>query len=416
MPDMPPMTTTPAELVGEFDPADAAPASPATGAGEPSRRTAESREAAADRGLIRGSEQFADEVARLGAKGGVLRIAAGADIELSTVEFQGPGEWRIEAEPGGRRPRLRFHPPLFAARTASSWTTLLHVRGGKLHVQGLDVLVRNTDPEAMSRIAAVGLAEGAGLSLSDCTVTLAGPASSLAVVSVLPSRAPTEGAPAEADGPAVVRIQDSFLRSDGDGFATAPGRRLDCELRNVLAAVEGSLLHAMGQAQAAGPSPSLGLKLDRVSALAKGGLVHLESTPDQPELPVAEVQAENSVLSTGPGAGPLFRVDGRDSMESLRDRIRWSGDNVGYHQISAYRRDEVAQTGVRPRIYDRNDWANFVRKDESPVLDVQFLNKLPISESAGSLSKDDLRLSPQSPLSRKGPDLKQIPEAPDAER
>lgn len=157
------------------------------------------------------------------------------------------------------------------------------------------------------------------------------------------------------------------------------------------------------------------LRLDHVSAIVKEGLVHLESAPDEPELQIAEVQAENSVLSTGFEAGPLFRVDGRDSMESLRDRIRWTGENVGYHQITAYRRDEVAQTGVRPRIYDRTDWNNFVLKDESPVLEVQFLNKFTPSEFAGSRTKDDFRLSPQSPLYRTGTDLKDIPNAPGPE-
>ncbi|MDR3622319.1 MAG: serine/threonine-protein kinase [Paludisphaera borealis] len=432
IPAMPPMTTTPTD--DPVEPATAAssrepevavttPKAPLANAGEPkptetdqaSGRATTNRTVNSDEDVIRSAEQFVNVLARHGTKGGVLRIAAGADLELSPVEFNGGAEWRIEAEAGGHRPRIRFRPPLFAARTASNWTTLLNVQGGKLHLQGLDVLVQDADPEAMSRIAAVGLVAGASLTLTDCTVTLSGPASSLAVVAVLPSRTSNDALPTDSNKPAVVRIHDSFLRSIGDGFTVASDRRLDCELRNVLVATDGSLLHALGCTQATRQTPSLTLKLDRVSAMAKGGLVHLESSPDEPELHLAEVQAENSVLSTGSAAGPLFRVDGRESMESLRDRIRWTGDNVGYHQITAYRRDEVAQTGVRPRIYDRTDWNNFVRKDESPVLEVQFLNKLPPTESAGSMSKDDLRLSPQSPLYRKGSDLQRIPEAPGVE-
>jgi eukaryotic-like serine/threonine-protein kinase len=434
LPAMPPMTTPPADPV---ESAASGPASdrepevavvpigpPRPDAGETKEpkttestgRTPASRAIGSDEDVIRSAEQFVNSVARLGSKGGLLRIAAGADLELSAVEFNGAAEWRIEAEPGDHRPRLRFRPPLFSMRGPSAWTPFLNVQGGKLQLHGLDVLVQNSNPQAMSRLAVVGLTAGASLAMIDCTATLSGSASRHAVVAVLP--APSENdAVSQTDStrPAVVRIQDGFLRSVGDGFTVASDRRLDCELHNVLIGTDGSLIRAMGCTQAVRQTPSITLKLDRVSALAKGGLVHLESSLDEPELQLAEVQAENSVLSTASAAGPLFRVDGRDSMESLRDRIRWIGDTVGYHQISTYRRDEVAQAGVRPRIYDRTDWNNFVRKDESPMLEVQFLNKLSPSESADSLSKDDLRLSPQSPLSRKGPDLKRIPEAPGAE-
>jgi serine/threonine-protein kinase len=368
--------------------------------------------------VIRGSEQLVKAIERNGAKGGVLRIAPGADLELSTIELNGgaAAEWRIEAEPGGRRPRLRFRPPLFASQTASAWTTLLDVRSGALSLKGVDLLIQDADPQALSRLAAVGLAAGAELTLTDCTVTLSSAKSNHAVVAVLPGRTPNVASSADSYKPAIVRVHDAFLRSTGDGFTVAADCGLDCALHNVLVAADGSLLHALGRTRPARQDPSLVLKLDRVTAMTKGGLVHLESAPDEPELQLAEVQAENTVLSTGADGRPLFRIDGRDSMANLRDRIRWTGDNVGYHQITAYRRDEVAQVGVRPRIYDRSDWNNFVRKDESPVLEVRFLDPRGSSTPVESLTKNDLRLAPQGPLYTKGTDLKRVPDAPAPDR
>ena len=206
-----------------------------------------------------------------------MRIESGADLELSTVEFQGDAVWRIEAEPGGRRPRLRFRPPLFTVRTASAWTTLLNVRAGKLQLQGLDLLVQGSNPQSMSRIAAVGLVEGGELVLTDCTVTVSGSASNHAVVAVPPGRTPIDPLRPDASKQAVVRIRNGFLRSIGDGFSVASNHRLDVELDNVLVATDGSLLHAMGRTRTVRRAPSLMLRLDHVSAIVKEGLVHLES-------------------------------------------------------------------------------------------------------------------------------------------
>ena len=44
--------------------------------------------------------------------------------------------------------------------------------------------------------------------------------------------------------------------------------------------------------------------------------------------------------------------------------------------------------------------------------DVSFFRKTDPSESAWKLERDDLRLSPQSPLADTGPDVSRIPQPP----
>ena len=70
-----------------------------------------------------------------------------------------------------------------------------------------------------------------------------------------------------------------------------------------------------------------------MTARLSGGLARLESSPGEPELPVAEVVAWDSILATNPEGDPLFRVDGQEAIDGLRDRIRWEGHSVAYHQI-----------------------------------------------------------------------------------
>ena len=156
------------------------------------------------------------------------------------------------------------------------------------------------------------------------------------------------------------------------------------------------------------------LHLNQVTARIKGGLVHLDSTPDEPELPFASILAENTILSTANREDPLFRLDGRVQLDDLGNKIQWEGRKVAYDRIKTYRRDEIVKTGGTPRIYNRADWTSaFLPKDDSPVLgDVNFLREIDPSQAAWNLERDDLRLSPQSPLIEMGPDIGRVPQPP----
>jgi len=199
-------------------------------------------------------------------------------------------------------------------------------------------------------------------------------------------------------------------------MTVAAGGKLSLELTNVLVGAEGSLLHAFGSHRPVAPldSHAVKVRLDQVTARVKGGLVQLDSSPDEPELTSVDIIAENSILSTADGDDPLFRLEGQDQLNELRDKIRFEGHKVAYDRIKTYRRDEIVQTGVSPRIYDRNDWTNAFRpKDESPMVgDVKFLREFDSSQPTWKLRRDDLRLAPGSPVAHIGPDLNRIPAPP----
>ncbi|MBV8486973.1 MAG: hypothetical protein JO161_01720, partial [Planctomycetaceae bacterium] len=433
---MPPMTTTftnPPNHPGDGEPrvdtgTAAAPrprdnAVAAASSAEPSR-TQEVRAPAGDLqdsanrvqdSIIRTAEQLTAALRQLGPRGGRLIIANNADLELPLCELVGSGSWQIVAEPGPRRPRIRFRPSLFTERS-TSWSVLLNLRSGSLHIQGLDLLIPGQEPESSrgGHQAAISVAAGSELVVTNCTLTVAGRSPIAAAIVVQPGAA--DNALAVRDSTvhrAKIEIRDSFLRSAGDAISVASGQMLALEIHNSLIATDSSLLHALGSSQVERSEPDLNVTIDHTLARCRDGLVYLEGTLEETELPIADITTRDSIYSTA-GQAPLIRVDGRGQMESLRDRILWNAERVGYDEITIYRRDQVLQTGVSPRDFNRFDWkTTFDPRDESPVTEGPFfLKKLELRQPALSLTKDELKLDPRSRALDRGCDLNLIPPAP----
>src|SRR5262249_38258182 len=251
-------------------------------------------------------------------------------------------------------------------------------------------------------------------SLSNCTVTIEGADVPSAVLTVPAADVENEeGVVGPDPSAAVVRISDSLLRSGGDIVDVAPGHRIELELDDAVVSSEGSLVHAHGQPRGRLTEP-IRLSLNQVTARVAGGLVQLESASSEPELPIADVRVRDSILATTPQGAPLFRVDGQDALATLRDRIRWEGHGVAYHQINAYRRDQSAQVGSVPNIYDWPSWMVAVgTKDAGAVHgDVKFAQEWEPGRPAWKLRREHVQLASDSPAPRAGADLDSVPEAP----
>lgn len=383
----------------------------------PSQPPRDRKPAVAGEEIITKRDQIPAALLRLGNQGGAIRIAAGAVLDLPATVIDGSGRIELLAEPGAKRPLLRFRPAQVNQRSPGDWTVMLDLRAGALHLQGIDIIVPDLENLRTERLAAAGLLPGAELSMTDCTVTLAlnRPGAALFVVQPEVAAAGSPAAGRTSGQSAVIRLRDCFLRSGGEGVAIPSGRRIDLELSNVLAGTEGTLVHAFGGTRPGRPdSPAVKVHLNQVTARIKGGLVHLDSTPEEPELPFASISAENTILSTANREDPLFRLDGRVQLDDLGNKVQWEGRRVAYDRIKTYRRDEIVQPGGIPRIYNRADWTSaFLPKDDSPTLgDVSFLYEIDQSQTAWNLERDNLRLSPQSPLIEMGPDISRVPQPP----
>ncbi len=111
---------------------------------------------------------------------------------------------------------------------------------------------------------------------------------------------------------------------------------------------------------------------------------------------------------------PLVRVDGQDALSTTRDRVLWEGHGLAYHQISTYRRDQSAQVGTVPTVYDRPSWVVAVGSRELAAYhgDLKFQTDWDAARPVWTLGRDDARLAEDSPVASSGADLERIPSPP----
>jgi serine/threonine-protein kinase len=396
-------------------PAASAPAPAAAG-------TDESAAAAADPAVLRTVDQLLAALARPRAEPGVLRIAADADWALTGLQVRAAGRWTLRAEPGTTRPRFRFRPSPVDPKGPTASSLALDLRAGAMRWVGIDLVLARDNAPAQGRWGGFGVAAGTELSLADCTVTIEGNDVPSAVLVAVPQ---TPASPADADSgadkpgaeaaPAHVQLTSSFFRTGGDFVEVAAGRPLTLELVNTIVATGGSLVHANGLPRGLAVAP-LKLSLRQVTARMVGGLIQLESGPGEPELPVVECNVRDSVLATTAQGAPLLQVDGQDDLGALQNRIKWDGLRVAYHQINAYRRDQTAQVGTVPKIYNRPAWMVAVGPQEEAAIhgDLKFVQKWSSDQPAWLCRRDDFRLASDSPAVGTGAELAQIPPEPTA--
>ena len=366
--------------------------------------------------VLKTAEQFLNALGEKGSRGGVLRVPAGADWELPATAVNATGSWRVQAEPGPTRPRLRFVPGPVDPQATAALTAMIYLRSGSFQLDGCDVILPRANAPRQGRWAAFTLRPGTDLSLTNCTITVEGDQISSAVVAVEPSAVADDALGEDAPEPtaATVRLTDCLVRA-GDDLVDVVGGRLVLEMDDVAAVTGGSLVHAHGVArgEAAG---RLGVTLRQVTARAAAGLVRLESAAGEPELPVADVNTRFSVLTTGSADAPLLRVDGQDAPAATRDRIKWEGIGVAYHHVSLYRRDQSAQVGAAPTLYNQSSWMIAAGPKEKDAFhgDVRFLHAPDPAAPPWTLDKAALRLGDDSPCRTSGADLGRLPDPPPA--
>jgi serine/threonine-protein kinase len=348
----------------------------------------------------------------LAPKGGTLRFAADARLEVAAIDLP-RGRWTFVAEPGIARPRLTFAPEVRPFAFSNEPSSLFRLGSGvQLEVRDIDfVLAPKAAP--LGRWAAFLVAPGSDLVLTRCTVTSNPPnnkpdAARTSVIQV-------SGAGEQANSVATfsARIDDCLIRTAGNILDVSTGLRAECGITNSILACEGSVLHARGAPRGHAPEP-LKLVLRQCAIRALAGLVWLETSTQEAEIPLAEVNARESILTTGSTGTPLLRIEGQNALDELRDRISWEGHGVVYHQIETYRRDDSAQAGTTPLGFRRLSWQVAVgpREDAAFHGDAGFVRAWPAERGTWTTTPEDFRLAPTSPVPMAGPQIDRIPAPP----
>jgi hypothetical protein len=195
MPDMPEMPiavgskekTTGSNDSGEARPAEGLNESATTSTGNSAAKPAVPAPAGRaeprpDLALIRTVEQFVTALNDPNGRGGLLRVAADADWVLPQIHIRATGSWRVQAEAGPTRPKLRFDSAQAEPNAASGWLAMLDLRAGSLQLEGFDVVLPRSTAAKKGRPAAFLVRPTTDLSLSACTVTIEGEQPGSAVV------------------------------------------------------------------------------------------------------------------------------------------------------------------------------------------------------------------------------------------
>jgi serine/threonine-protein kinase len=374
------------------------------------------RQEGADVSLIHSEAELRRALASATARANPIRISSGATIELDPVSIAPRSRRVLEAEAGQTPPRLilrqqRRDPD----GTVALPRALFRVdTGASLELRGIDLVLERPADARHGGVSLFLLGSGTELILSRCTLTLKDDRSDgglpLALVQV---RSLTNTEEEVNLGTATIRVEESMLRADGTLIDVAAGRRVDVSVLNSVLACSGSALRAHGTARGR-TVDTMSLSLGQTTARAGGGLVRLVSSPGESELPICDIAARDTILATNSRSDPLFRIEGQESLDELRNRIVWEGRGVAYHLIDTYRLDDSALEGTLPLGFKRLTWEVAVgsREHDSFHGDVRFVTPWSGERRASTTRLLDVRLADDSPVPNAGARLDRIPEPP----
>ncbi len=232
-----------------------------------------------DPSVVRTADQFVNVLSDPGSRPGLMRVVADADWELASLTVRASGSWRIQAEAGKTRPRLRFLPAQGEARASAGWTALFGIHSGSMTLEGFDIVLPRGNAPRQERWAVFLVEPGTDLNLVNCTVTIEGSSGPSAVAAVTGSEIKVDDGinfPLAEATVATIQANDCLFRAGGDLVDVAAGRRLALELNNVVAATGGSVVHAHGVPRGHAPE-RLNVTIRQVSVRLGGSLLTLES-------------------------------------------------------------------------------------------------------------------------------------------
>lgn len=364
---------------------------------------------------IRSSARFLESYRALGTRGGVLRIAADADFELPTIEIGGRARYRIVADSGSTRPKIRFQPARSAPDTPALRAPLFLIEpGGSLVVEGIDVILEEKRAPENGRWSAFAIREGTDLHLTACSVTVEGEHLRSSLIAVRAGEDEVDFGVGIENGEALsagVRVDDCLLRGGGDFIDVAPGRRLDVAISDALVALGGAFVHAHATAKETASGP-INLALRQVTLIGSGGLTAIDAAPGDTEMPPIEIVVRDSILATTSDRAPIIKISPKSPLDPLRDPIRWEGHGVAYHQVRTYRIEESPRPGEPHKVYDQAAWEMLVGpRDDAPIHgDLKFLAPWPLVKKPWTIGRSDAALAPDRPAPAAGADLERVPE------
>jgi tRNA A-37 threonylcarbamoyl transferase component Bud32 len=300
-----------------------------------------------------------DQAAREARSGDTILIRANGVVPVDTVRLEKAStELTIKPHP-------RFRPILELGQTSDSDAALVRLHDGKVTFEGLEFRLR---PQREFKALSVVLMVGDGQCFfKNCVATLEpGKEVPLALVGLAdPAGLMKMDPPAPRQMDPQVRLENCFVRGEGDLLAVRTSRPFNLDVNDSLVVLDGSLLAIDAAAkEVAARSPSQ-VSFHQLTAVLTKHLIVLRRDENRQVLVPTQVnQAFNCLFHAARGK-TLIHLDGVDTEEQVKRFMTWNESKGNTYSGFTQMLDQLprGETVMPLPPYDQDKWKTFTQNE-----------------------------------------------------
>jgi serine/threonine protein kinase len=317
------------------------------------------------------------------------------------------------------KPFDRSYKPQIAlsTETLDSDISFFSIQDGKLLLEGLSFLItprankflgfKNLFPPSREVQTLVRLTGDGTCVFKECLITLDESKNASLTVARIADTAglmkPTKNTGAGSEPSPHIRLEDCFVRGDGDLIGSKAGRPFDLEAKNSLVAISGSFmaLEANRDNAEAANGSIIPVRLNSVTAYLKGYLVKLKGEKDGKGLLPINFESVEDCLFISASNKTLVHLEGMDFGEDkIRSQILWDGKKNLYSNFSQLldlqsSGDEMMTMNNMAVPYTWDKWIKVYGENDQKLEKVRFQNP-PSQENLEQASPMNFQLADKS--------------------
>jgi serine/threonine protein kinase len=267
------------------------------------------------------------------------------------------------------RPYPDHHPILFLGATSDEDAALFHLHVGKLTLEGIEFLLQPSQADFKSQTIVALFGDGE-CALRNCVATLREPRGvPLAFMTLAdPSRRMRMGngsAPNRPAGRSRMKLENCFVRGDGDLITVRGGRGFDLAMDNVLAALSGSLLNVEANREeiSGAAAQAIQAQIENTTAYLGEHFARFRGNKDVRGLPHLEVKpaAKSVFISANTGSHAFIHLDGLEATDQqVRQILSWeSRGGLRYANFMQMLDQSPKDDRMPPPPFSQEKWKTF---------------------------------------------------------
>jgi hypothetical protein len=164
-----------------------------------------------------------------------------------------------------------------------------------------------------------------------------------------------------------VKLENCFVRGDGDCLTVRASRPFDFAIDNGILALAGSLARVKGGSAEVPAAGGARINLNRVTTYLADHLVHLAAGPGGKGLGPTSVSAVNCLFAA---AGPksFIHLDGPDTEKQMKELLSWDGRHNAYDGFDKLLDQQPAGEAMVMLRYDQDKWRMFANEGDPQPL------------------------------------------------